>query len=68
MQASKRLINYARDVYSNNLIDSMKRYKILDDLMLFDVMIKESSDLDLGTIKEIYRLVIKRYINKYGNG
>lgn len=68
MQASKRLINYARDVYSNNLIDSMKRYKILGDLMLFDVMIKESSDLDLSTIKEIYRLIIKRYIDKYGNG
>ena len=67
MQMSKKLISKAVHLYNNpEDLMGMKKYAILDELKLYGVTVSSNSDLDSECVKEIYKCVIERIVDKYG--
>lgn len=55
MKLSKKKIMHAHYVLSNNLIGSMKKYKVIEELKDYGITVDENSSIDSKTVKEIYR-------------
>lgn len=65
MILSKRKIDYLREVRDNNLLDKMKKYKMLEDLKQYGISIDENSEVASNEIRDIYNILINRVLSKY---
>lgn len=65
MILSKRKIDYLREVRNNNLLDKMKKYKMLEDLKQYGISIDENSEVSSDEIRDIYNILINRVLTKY---
>lgn len=68
MILSKKKIDYLREVRDNNLLDKMKKYKMLEDLKQYGISIDENSEVASDEIRDIYNILINRVLSKYGEG
>lgn len=55
MKLSRKKIMRACYVLDNNLIDSMKKYRVIEELKEFGVDVNENSSLDADTVRAIYK-------------
>ena len=65
MILSKKKIEYLKSVNSNNLLSRMKKYKMIEDLSMYGVVIDENADITSDVVRDIYFSVMGHLIDKY---
>lgn len=65
MKLSKKKILHAYNVYSTGLIDSMKKYKVIEELKDYGIEVNENSSIDGDTTRGIYKRLCENLCKRY---
>ena len=65
MKLSKKKIMHAYSVHQCGVIDSMKKYKIIEELKDYGITVDVNSAIDLDTVKAIYKRLCENLCKRY---